>query len=442
MAAQTRFHERHSQSIEIALILSGLVILFFCLPFDITGDGYIRFRALRRLVNAERIVSMSYSMIGPLFAFVLWPLGKLYQSAEWWIARFNFFVFAGGVLFFYRLLRDRLEAGTVRKFLLILIMGSMFPNHLKDFYGEVFTAVVVGVAILATQVGHARWGWGGAVVGAANTPASLVGLGAVGVSETVSRRRFRFLLVLLAGALVYGAESWIRRGSPWVSGYEGNAGAETILTYSGQPGFSYPLFFGLLSLLFSFGKGIVFFAPGLLLSWGEGVGSLTGNLARTFRLWLWFLAGLLLVYAKWWSWYGGWTWGPRFLLFASIPAAFAVAVSLGRPAASWGKNVVLLAVLALSFWVGMSGAVYGLTGLEDCRAADYEFLCWYVPEFSVLWRPFVVGPALEGKQAILLGYGVVVFAYLALPMVGSLARGVGKPFESAGSYLRSGRWGF
>ena len=33
----------------------------------------------------------------------------------------------------------------------------------------------------------------------------------------------------------------------------------TILTYSGRPGFSYPLFFGVLSVLFSFGKGLVCF---------------------------------------------------------------------------------------------------------------------------------------------------------------------------------------
>ena len=96
-------------------------------------------------------------MVGPLFALVLWPLGKLYKSAEWWIARFNFFVFTGGLFLFYQLLRDKLDRGIVRKFLLILLIGSMFPNHLKDFYGEVFTTMVVSAAILATQVGHPRW---------------------------------------------------------------------------------------------------------------------------------------------------------------------------------------------------------------------------------------------------------------------------------------------
>lgn len=223
---------------------------------------------------------------------------------------------------------------------------------------------------------------------------------------------------------------------------KGTRGAETLLTYSGQPGFSYPLFFGLLSIVFSFGKGLVFFAPGLLLSFSGAMGSLAEKLIRSYRLWLWFLAGLVVVYAKWWAWYGGWTWGPRLLLFASIPAAFALAVSLARPAPSLGRNLLLLGVLALSFWVGVSGAVYGLSGLEDCRAAEYEFLCWYVPEFSVLWRPLVVGSELEGKGAVLLGYGIAVFTYLALPIMGDLRRGTREGLAEASAYLRSERWRF
>jgi hypothetical protein len=246
------------------------------------------------------------------------------------------------------------------------------------------------------------------------------------------------LLVPVVGGGLVLLESWIRRGSPWVTGYEGNAGAETVLTYSGQPGFSYPLFFGLLSLLFSFGRGIVFFAPGLLLSFSSAVTSLEQELRRSYRLWIWFLVGLVLVYAKWWAWYGGWTWGPRFLLFASIPASFVLAVSLYRPKPSIGKNLLILALLALSFWVGASGAVYGLDHLEDCRPAEYEFLCWYVPEFSVLWRPFVVADPPEGKEMVLLGYGLLVFIYLAFPIGLGLGRGLKRRF----SELEPGGWRF
>ena len=37
------------------------------------------------------------------------------------------------------------------------------------------------------------------------------------------------------------------------------------MPYSGRQGFSYPFFLGLISILFSFGKGLIWFSPGLLL---------------------------------------------------------------------------------------------------------------------------------------------------------------------------------
>jgi len=88
------FLARNAKRIEIALIVLGLIVLFLRLPHFLFGDGYLRFRTFRRLVNAGRIVPMAHSMVGPLLALLLWPLGKLFQSAAWWIARFNFFVIA------------------------------------------------------------------------------------------------------------------------------------------------------------------------------------------------------------------------------------------------------------------------------------------------------------------------------------------------------------
>ena len=86
----------------------------------------------------------------------------------------------------------------------------------------------------------------------------------------------------------------------------------------------------------------------------------------------------------------------------------------------------MLFLLALSLWVGVSGAVYGLDGSEACRLAELEFLCWYVPEFSVLWRPFVVGDLPEGGGLLLAAYALLVFAYLAGPIVGALGGGLRK----------------
>src|SRR5206468_4886727 len=155
---------------------------------------------------------------------------------------------------------------------------------------------------------------------------ALVGLLFVAIKKVVDSRRLRHVVPVVAAVLLLGIESWVRRGSPLVSGYDGNAGAQTVLPYSGRPGFSYPLFFGVLSILLSFGKGLLFFAPGLLLPVAADAADVPARLRQCYQYCLLFLVGLVIAYAKWWAWYGGFFWGPRFLLFASFPASLAMAV--------------------------------------------------------------------------------------------------------------------
>lgn len=192
---------------------------------------------------------------------------------------------------------------------------------------------------------------------------------------------------------LFGTPEW------WLARFNVIVLAATILPYSGQPEFSYPFFFGVLSILLSFGKGLLFYSPGLLLSLPRTGSAVSQRLKASHTLWLWFLAGLVVVYAKWWAWFGGWVWGPRFFLLASVPASLAIAVRLQRIRESRLPSLVaLLAVLTLSVWVGINGAVYDQQDLGVCRSETNEFLCWYVPEFSALWHPFVAGvwPEREG----------------------------------------------
>jgi hypothetical protein len=52
-----------------------------------------------------------------------------------------------------------------------------------------------------------------------------------------------------------------------------------------------------------------------------------------------------------------------------------------------------VALLLLSVWVCAQGYLYGLEAIEPCTDNQYalELLCWYTPEFSPLWRQFVIG---------------------------------------------------
>jgi len=423
--------------IETGLIVIGLLAQFFLLPHVLDADGKIRYQTLDALLRESALLDNRYSLIGPLFATPVWLVGSVFGDAAWWVARFNTLFLGLGLLALYLLLRKRMDRGLLREFLLLLLVASMVPAHIEGFYGEVFTTlcVAVGVILLFTR---ARWsGWVALIIGVANTPAAILGLAFMMAQRALRSRRLRYLLIPLGALALIGLEAWIRRGSPFASGYGDDHGYRTFMPYSGLPGFSYPFFLGLLSLLFSFGKGIIFFAPGLLLPARRALGAYSVRLWMIHRLWLLFVVGLILVYASWWAWYGGWFWGPRFLLFASIPASLALAVWLRKKDASLWMRLAALGVLTLSCWVGLNGAVFSdATLAPTCLWDNFarEAYCHYIPEFSVLWRPFVIASQLGLGQAfytaerldpgklIYAGFTALVYLYFAAPLVVTMIR--------------------
>jgi hypothetical protein len=399
--------------------------MLFMSPHSLAGDGMDRYNAISTLLQQGEISDTRYSMVGPLFSTVLFALGKIYKSPDWWCAKYNFFVFSIGLLFMYRLLRE-VDSRLARTFLLILIFGSMFPHHQMKFYGEVFTAVLVATGILAINCGHPALGWIAIILGVVNIPPSILGLGLMVVVVMLTKRQVRYITIPTVALGVIITESWLRRGAPFINGYEGDAGFATILPYSGLPGFSYPLLFGLISIIFSFGKGIIWFCPGLFLPVKKGMPNVREQIYRSYTLCIAFVIGLILVYSKWWAWYGGWFWGPRFFLFASIPASFAIAIHLQIRSKSIIANLSILVVLCWSFWVGANGLVFGQNNLEICRQNDYalEFLCWYVPSFSVLFRPFVGLAKLGIADISFIVMNVIVCGYLAIPLIACLVRSI------------------
>lgn len=431
----TRKDSPFTAAIETGLIAAGLLISFFIIPHDVGGDGWVRYVALTGLLQHHTLPRIPYSMIGPLFSIPFWALGKFIQTHLWWCERYNTIVFATGLVTMYLLLRNQMDRSLLRRFLLILSTASMFPNHILYYYGELFTAVCVGVGMLAVTVRRLSIGWVAVVVGVANVPASLVALGCMLVTKMFMDKRLRYVLVLVAAAGLYVAESWILRGSPFNSGYAGNRGFKNIIPYSGLPGFSFPFFFGVISILFSFGKGLLFFAPGLLLPIKSSLIAMKDKvkyaLYRTYMLWFAFVIGLILAYSTWWAWYGGAFWGPRFFLFASLPASLALAVRLRYHSRSLVPNLLILLILLLSMWVGINGAVFDINSKGGgslfvlCNPSQ-DYLCHYIPEFSVLWYPFV-HPAqtlaqLHKWQYLYMTYGVFVFAFLATPLLVTIWR--------------------
>ncbi|MFC6017710.1 hypothetical protein ACFP2T_16025 [Plantactinospora solaniradicis] len=419
--------------VERILIAAGLVLLAVTPRPPMMGDGLARYWALIQLLERHQISELPYSLIGPLFATPLWAVGRWYGNPQVVVVQYNLLLFALGLAAIHALLRDRTDPRLLRRFLLLLVAGSMIAAHVQDFYGEVFTAMTVGVGLLAaTLTGTGRWtrlaGWVAVVLGVANTPPTIVALGLVVAVLCFRERRIRYLSVLLAAAILIIAEAWLRFGDPLHSSYANNGGGETVMPYSGEPGFSYPFPLGVAAILFSFGKGLLWFTPGLFLpvrrrlrEEGDPAG---GDIRSICLLWTVFVAGLVLVYAPWWGWYGGMYWGPRFFLFAILPACLALAVCLGAERAGVLAHLGTLGAVLLSVWGAANSLVYGQLRPWICYENNWrlEALCHFTPEYSPLWLPFVETPALTGPQrAALAGYALVLL-WLVAPLLVRIAR--------------------
>jgi hypothetical protein len=161
----------------------------------------------------------------------------------------------------------------------------------------------------------------------------------------------------------------VRFGSPFDSGYS-------------DEGFTTPLYVGLYGLLLSSGKSIVLYSPIVLLAppglvflwrWRPAEALLIGSLALV----------TLLYYAAWWAWYGGWSWGPRFLVPTLPFLVLAVGAALAERA--WARWLALplviggIGVQALGVLIDFNAYIDGITGGNPALDERYLFLPWLSP---------------------------------------------------------------
>ncbi|MGW4465405.1 hypothetical protein [Micromonospora sp. NPDC004704] len=415
-------------TVETALLAVGVMLLAVTPKPPMMGDGLARYQALLELLEQRQLPGTQYSMIGPLFATPLWLVGDWYGNTQIWLVQYNFLLLMIGLAAIHLLLQGRMAPRTHRRLLLLLVAGSMVAAHVQDFYGEMFTAMAVGVGLLAVTLPDTRWatraaGWVAVVLGVANTPGSIVALGLVVVVLCLMRRRLRYLAALPAAAALIVGENWWRFGDPLHTAYAGHGGGATVMPYSGDPGFSYPFLVGLVAIVFSFGKGLLWFTPGLFLPARTRLREAGTDLWRVWLLWAVFVAGLVLLYSRWWGWYGGMYWGPRFFLIAMLPAALALAVCLEPGRAGPWFNVATVGVAVLSVWGAANSLVFGQLRPWTCYENNYhlEALCHFTPEFSPLWFPFVDTPELTSLQRGTLLFYAVVLLWLVAPVLGRLA---------------------
>ena len=416
----------------------GLALFFFVLSHGVDGDGRLRLDALESLLGGS-IPATKYPLIGSLPALPLILLGHLVASPDWWAARYNVLVYAAGLGLLFKLLQGQLPADVLAAFLLLLGTTAMFPNALTGFGAETFSAMAIGTGLVAWAGG--RWKTGALLlaIGVANQPATIAGLALALGWWAWRMKRARAAVPLVLSLALWMLDNLIRRGSPLTSGYEHDHGFQTLLPFSGLAGFSYPTLLGAGSLLLSSGKGLLFFTPGLTLLFGRGQKTLR-PVRDALIMWLLFLAGMVLLYGTWWAWYGGYSWGPRFFLFASLPAALLLATFVRRPPRGLTAATLVLLVFVLSVWAGIDGETYGQYAQSACTANHYflESFCWYVPEFSVLWTPLVFHAPFSWRYPLIFAYAIGVSAFVAWPLIVRWLAALSRESAAAWSAHRGG----
>jgi hypothetical protein len=393
---------------DFAWIGVGLVLLGVSIHPMIDGDGVYRFKDVAQLMMGE-VPNSKYSVVQPLLSLPLYALGAIFGSPERIVAYFNYIVFIGLVATLWWEFSEQPERNSV---IVLLMAASMFPHHLQHYYGEVLTASACTIGFVLLERRRHALACVLLALGAANTPAALPAVTLAVLFYVYRTGTLSALIAIALAAALIGGELLWKFGAAEATPYlhEGERGFKTILPYSGLPGFSYPFWFGVLSIFFSFGKGLLFFVPGILLRWPGLCPRMPKSQALLTDTLLVFVLGLVLVYAKWWGWYGGVFWGPRFFLIACVPASILFAYSLSQRLAA-----LPVALLLLSVWGCAQGYLYGLEAIEPCTDNHYalEALCWYTPEFSPLWRQFVIGfSSVIAARALYVEWCVVSIAYL------------------------------
>jgi len=213
---------------------------------------------------------------------------------------------------------------------------------------------------------------------------------------------YLIIMVVLPFFLVAALQLWynnLRYGSVWLSGYHDGRG--------GQFGFSTPLLVGLYGIFLSSGRSLFLYSPPCILAlvglsrFLRGVPAETGLIAGASL-------PVVVAYAKWWSWHGGWEWGTRFYLFlvpllmwVSVPAWSCIDQPLSIGLRRLRQTMLALLIIAS---LGVQtlgllihpGAYWALTAreLNILRYPVYEQGVWdirddtplthFVPEFSPL----------------------------------------------------------
>lgn len=187
------------------------------------------------------------------------------------------------------------------------------------------------------------------------------------------------VLPMLVGAWIFGDRRLRPLGSvclgllppgiAWAAYNEARFGSLTSSGYHHQP-FSHPILTGLYGLIASPGHGIFVYVPLLIVAiaavlFATGSARTVGAIATAM------LMLRLVLYSRWWSWYGGNSWGPRFMVPVLPAFAPAIADAFERWRRRWFTLLASVCTLAMGI-VGFAVATGALPFVYSQASRNFD----------------------------------------------------------------------
>ena len=209
-----------------------------------------------------------------------------------------------------------LELGASReRALVVALLYALGTNtwvYAKGFGSEPLTELGIAVACWGMVIVLTRQQVNGAVLAGIGIGIAMLARSSVAVAAPVlllvmlrygGPRRWRLSLTaaapMIATVMVIAFYNWMRFGSPAQSGY----GDET---------FTVAPWVGAWGMLFSPGHGLFIYVP-IMVAAVPGLWAL--RQPTGLRVWIiGTILVVLLLHGAWWSWWGGWSYGPRLLV--------------------------------------------------------------------------------------------------------------------------------
>ena len=233
------------------------------------------------------------------------------------------------------------------------VLGTYLLPYGRDFFTEPLVALGLVVMVeraLAGREQQAALALAAAVLARPQSAAfAPLLLGFLALRGVGVRALARTIPPLAFAAIVTVAYNVFRFDDPLEFGYR----------LPVDPGFETPLLEGTAGLLFGPEKSIFLFAPALVLA-PLALVALWRRARLTTALLLGLFAVTFVLAAKWHSWQGGWSWGPRLV----IPGVALVLVALGPwIGASAARMRLVAALFALGFVISFA-AVLAPPGIQ------------------------------------------------------------------------------